>query len=274
MHIILGIDAGNYMCKVAGERALLKFRSNICDWFERHVEESFAGDDMEFDINGRRGYAGTIAMFEDEFGNGTRYGDSKAHDDAKIRVMLAIHRYITYYAPETTSVSLVTGQPISTHRPDEKQSIVNALVGHHTIDVNHSPYEIEIKNVAVAPEGSAAFWSLEQPVNGLVHILDIGSGTVNAATINECRHINSASATFNFGMETITAHSPETMANGIIRNVSKLKWQKHERVLVCGGAADAVTPYLQSHFPNAELMKEYIYANALGFYTLSQGAFA
>lgn len=273
MHIILGIDAGNHYVKVAGERSLMKFRSNICEWFERDIEEQFGDDDMEFTINNRRGYAGSIAMFEDEFGDGTRYGNTKAHDDAYTRILLAIHRYVSYFEHEATHISLVTGQPISRHKQDEKDTIIRSLVGHHTIDVNHMPYNITISNVAVAPEGSAAFWSILHSVTGTVRILDIGSGTINAATIHDSRHINKESDTFNFGMETISNQDHEKIATGIVRNITKLRWQQNDKVYVCGGAAEDLVPYIQNSFPNATLMENHLYANALGFYRLAQGAF-
>ena len=88
---MLGVDAGNHKGKVVGPFGVDSFKTNICDWFERNVEEKFGVDDMEFEIGNRKGFAGSIAEHEDDYGNGTRYGDSKAHEDTKIRVLLAIN---------------------------------------------------------------------------------------------------------------------------------------------------------------------------------------
>lgn len=282
--LILGIDAGNHMAKVMGPYGTDKFRTNICDWFERDVEESFGEDDMEFEINGRKGFAGTIALYEDEYGNGSMYGDTKAHEDTKIRVLLAINRYLNKYCPNVGNVSIVVGQPIKKHKEIEKNKIKEMLEGQHTIKVNDETRSFYIENVGVAPEGSAAFWSNQ--TKGLLRIIDIGSGTVNAATIIDKRHINTASDTFNFGMETVkNKEDYHTIARGIIRNTTKMKWNKSDKVLICGGIAEGIAPYIAEHYQNAEALiptfhngrevKVFspVFANAVGFYAIGKGAF-
>lgn len=282
--IILGIDAGNHMAKVVGPFGVDSFKTNICDWFERDVEETFGADDMEFDINGRKGFAGTIAQYEDQFGDGTRYGDTKAHDDNKIRVLLAINRYLSRYCPHIETVSIVTGQPIKQHKQDQKEYIISMLQGEHNIKVNNKDRKIIIENAAVAPEGSGAFWAF--PQMGTVRIIDIGSGTVNAATIIDNRHINTASTTFNFGVETVkNKEDYETIARGIIRNTTKLKWNKNDNVLICGGISQEICSHIREHYIEAEIINPSIqrangltplhpvFANAVGFYTIAKGAF-
>jgi len=282
--LILGIDAGNHRGKVAGPFGVDSFKTNICDWFERNVEETFGSDDMEFLINGRKGFAGSIAEIEDEFGNGTMYGDSKAHEDTKIRVLLAIHRYLERYCPHFERVAIVTGQPIKRHKPDEKKAISDMLKGKHEIKVNGKARTIYIEEVGVAPEGSASFWNIGEM--GTFRIIDVGSGTVNAATIIDKRHVNNASDTFNFGMETVKNKSDlDTVARGIIRNTTKLKWNKQDKIMICGGIAEGITPHLVEHYPHAEILvpglargngvKSYqpVFANAIGFYALAEGAF-
>lgn len=284
--IILGIDAGNHKAKIVGPFGVISFKTNICDWFERDVEESFGPDDMEFEIDGRNGFAGTIAQFEDEFGNGTRYGDSKAHEDTKIRVLLAIHRYLGRYCPHIEKVSFVTRQPIKRHKQAEKESIIAMLKGDHEVKVNGKIRKVLIEQVAVAPEGSGAFWALAQPSNGVIRVIDIGSGTVNAATIIDKRHINNASTTFNFGVETVANKGDvEKIARGIIRNTTKLKWSKNDKILICGGITEGISPYIIEHYINAEIINPTIhrgngvttlhpvFANAVGFYAIAKGAF-
>src|SRR5690606_22220871 len=73
--LILGVDAGNYRAKVAGPYGVDSYRTAICDWFERDIVESFADDDMEFHIGDRKGFAGTIAAYEDIYGTGSMFGD-------------------------------------------------------------------------------------------------------------------------------------------------------------------------------------------------------
>lgn len=50
------------------------------------------------------------------------YGDSKAHEDTKIRVLLAINRYLDRYCPHFENIAIVTGQPIKRHKQTEKNS--------------------------------------------------------------------------------------------------------------------------------------------------------
>ncbi|MFL0584740.1 ParM/StbA family protein [Solibacillus silvestris] len=282
--LILGIDAGNHMAKVMGAFGTDKFRTNICDWFERDVEETFGPDDMEFEINGRKGYAGTIALYEDEFGNGSMYGDTKAHEDTKIRVLLAINRYLDMYCSNVGRVSVVVGQPIKRHKESEKNKIKEMLIGQHTIKVNGKTRSFYIENIGIAPEGSAAYWS--RPQEGLIRIIDAGSGTVNAATIMDNRHVNTASDTFNFGAETVNNKNDySSLSRGIIRNTTKLKWNKSDKVLICGGISKGIAPYIIEHYPNAEILNpvfksgnevkilDAVFANATGFYKIAKGAF-
>jgi len=282
--LALGIDAGNHKAKVVGPFGSDSFKTNICDWFERDVEERFGSDDMEFEIGNRKGFAGSIAEIEDDYGNGTMYGDSKAHEDTKIRVLLAINRYLNRYCPHFENVSIVTGQPIKRHKPTEKNAICDMLEGPHTLTVNGTTRTITIDKVGVAPEGSGAFWS--KPEMGKVHIIDIGSGTVNAATIIDKHHVNNASSTFNFGVETVKNKDDlSAIARGIIRNTTQLKWHKDDKVLICGGISEGIAPFISEHYHNAEILTpgmnrgdglvvlHPVFANAAGFYTLAKGAY-
>lgn len=283
-NLIIGVDAGNHQAKVVGPFGHDAFKTNICDWFERDIEETFGPDDMEFLIDGRKGFAGSIAEHEDDFGGGGMYGETKAHDDAKIRILLALHRYINKYCPAIDEVFIVTGQPIKSHKPGEKEKIKKMLQGRHNFTVNGKQQTIFIEGVAIAPEGSGSFWS--KPMSGLMRILDVGSGTVNAATIKDKKHINNASDTFNFGMETVKNKDDVAgIARGIIRNTTKLKWQKSDPVFICGGIAEQIAPYIQDHYGQTELLKpcfKYqsgmqtlhpVYANAVGFYEIAKGVF-
>ncbi len=282
--LILGIDAGNHMAKVAGPYGMDSYRTAICDWFERDIVESHGADDMEFEIDGRKGFAGSIAVYEDEFGGASMFGDTKAHEDTKIRVLLAIYRYGKKYGIDITDVSLVTGQPIVSHKPTDKEAIQQMLVGLHTLKVNGESQTINIEETGVAAEGSGAYWS--NPEGGTVRIIDVGSGTVNAATIIDKRYINNASDTFNFGMETVNNKEDlASVARGIIRNTSRLKWHRNDSVYVCGGIAKDMLPFIQSHYGSAQLLQpmlqegntvtvaDPVYANSIGFYKLAKGAF-
>jgi len=280
--LILGIDAGNYSAKTAGPHGYDTYRTAICDWFARDVEEKHGDDDMEFELNGRRGFSGTIAANEDQFGTGAMFGESKAHDDTLIRVLLAIYRYRAKYYIGDQRVRLVCSQPIITHIPDEKAKLVKLLRGTHDFTVNGALQRITIEEVGVAAEGSVAY--LANPQAGEVRIIDIGSGTVNCATIRNKLHINNASTTFNFGMETVgnNASLPE-VARGIIRATTSLKWRKNNAVYVCGEVAPFILTDIQTHYSNARVMTPFlrtiggnisalppVFANAVGCYEVAR----
>lgn len=273
--MLLGIDAGNHKSKTAGIHGVDSYKTNICNWFERDIHETFGPDDMEFTINSRKGYAGSIAEHEDEYGNGTRYGESKAHEETLIRVLLAIHRYKEKYEPNAKDIYLVTGQPLISHKEDEKNKIIRMLKGSHQYEVNGKIQNINIQDVKVTPEGSGAFWANPQP--GLNRIIDVGSGTVNLATVSDFRHIHKSSGTMNIGMETMKNKTDlEGMARGIVQHTTKLKWNKNDRVMVCGGIANLIILHIRKHYPNAETLRagdeKPVYANAIGFYNLAKGA--
>lgn len=148
--------------------------------------------------------------------------------------------------------------------------------------VNGVKQRITIEEVGVAAEGSAAFWS--SPSRGTVRIIDIGSGTINCATIVDKRHINTASATFNFGMETAgeSVNLPE-IARAIIKATTQLKWRKGDVVYICGDAAGALLPYIIAHYGQAQVISPLlrlanggvevlapVYANAVGNYEIAR----
>ncbi|WP_252503301.1 ParM/StbA family protein [Sporosarcina sp. Marseille-Q4943] len=277
----LGIDAGNYRAKVAGPYGVDSYRTAICDWFERNIEEDFGEDDMEFAYNGRKGFAGTLASYEDQFGGGAMYGDSKAHDDTLIRTLLAAYRYTKKYCPDRGRFNLVVGQPIVSHKPKEKQKIIDLLQGSHFITINREDFHFYFDQVSVAAEGSGAFWA--SPKRGQIRIIDIGSGTVNMATLNHAKHINNASATFNYGVETAGGkENIDNIARAVIRSATQLKWRQSDTVFVCGGVASDILPLLAEHFTNIQPIIPQLnsysgtqihlptFANAVGFYELAR----
>lgn len=267
----LGIDAGNARVKVAGVQGVIDFDAALGEWRERNLVSQHGADDMEVEYQGRRYFAGSLARCESEFG-GTLMGDSKAHQEARIRALLAIARY------QVSECQIVTGQPIGRHGPEEKGRIINLLKGQHELTVNGKRHRVTISGVKVAAEGAAAFWSAPQP--GLIRIIDIGSGTVNCATVLDYRYVDRDSFTLLFGLNTNKSEDRAAMADGIAREALK-KWRRGDRVLLIGGGAEELAPHLQRYFPAAEIHRPAlngrqlhpIYANAIGYYALARGLY-
>ncbi|MGI5927783.1 MAG: ParM/StbA family protein [Thermacetogeniaceae bacterium] len=269
--MLLGIDAGNARVKVCGSAGAIDFDAALGEWRQRNLINDHGLDDMEVDYAGKRYFAGSLARCESEFG-GTMMGNSKAHEEARIRVLLAAARY------EASSCRIVTGQPIGRHSDSEKGRIVSLLRGTHSITVNGHRHRITITDVKVAAEGAAAFWSA--PQSGLVRIVDIGSGTVNCATIYFHRYVDRDSFTLPYGFDSTISTDRSAMADGIAREALK-KWSREDRVHIVGGGAESIAPHIQRHFRAAEVLRPSlngrqlhpVYANAIGYYHLARGLY-
>lgn len=271
--MILGIDAGNHEVKVAGPNGLDRFSSTIGEYRERNLNDVHGKDDIVFEYEGRKGFAGTLADAESEWG-GSIMGDSKAHEDAKLRILIALHRY----ARMNNTFDIIVGQPIGKHNAVEKETIKNMLRGSHEIIINGERRLFTIRRAEVAAEGVAAFWS--KPTNGLVRVIDVGSGTINCASLRNKRNIDKESFTITLGMNTVISSNPAEIARGIATQTSK-KWKPNDFVYVVGGAASELTPYIQQFYPQAtEVTPVFsgeqhhaVFANAIGFYTIGRGIY-
>lgn len=273
--MIVGIDAGNYEVKVVGPYGEDCFPSDLSEYRERNLVQCFSANDMVWEYNGRCGFAGTLARYEGEF-NGSMLGDSKAHEDCRIRVLLALHRYanMDYYR-------IVVGQPIGQHNQVEKEKIKDLLRGEHRITVNEALKRICIEHVEVAAEAGAAFWSA--PRDGLVHVLDAGSGTVNGATLVDRKYIDKDSWTLTFGANSTRTYDLPAMARAVATRAHM--WGKKDLVLTAGGIACELLPHIRTYFPRAEILRPRIqkgderqelhpkYANACGFYQIGRAVY-
>lgn len=273
--MFLGIDAGNARAKVAGPAGCIDFDAALGEYRQRNLTSSHGPDDMEIEYQGKRFFAGSLARNESEFG-GCLMGDSKAHADARLRVLIALARY------NAAEVSIVVGQPISRHTAEEKQKIKQMLQGCHDLTVNGLRHRIAILRCEVAAEGASAIWAAPAGAQaGLVHILDVGSGTVNGATVCDRRYVDRDSWTLSFGLHTNKSTDRSAMADGIAREALK-KWGRGDRVLLVGGGAEEIVNHIQRHFPGAEILRPVlhgqqlhpIYANSIGYYQIARGIYA
>lgn len=268
----LGIDAGNNEIKVMGQYGVDKFLSYLGEWRERKVGvDQFDKDDMEWEYNSKKGFAATLAERESDFKR-SMMGETKAHEDVLLRVLLALHRY-----SDKREHQIVVGQPIEKHEENEKNKIKDMLQGRHELTVNGIRKVIVIRRVEVAAEGASSFWC--EPINGLVRILDCGSGTINAATINNKRYIDKETFGINYGFNTNKTVNLEAMSEAIITKAHR--WNKSDHIRLIGGAAEQLAPYLKRHFHNLEVFYPPInnkrvhpvFANAIGFYNIARSVF-
>ncbi|MBD1379191.1 ParM/StbA family protein [Metabacillus arenae] len=270
--MILGVDAGNSEVKIAAKYGLIKFLSDIGEGRNINLEQVHGEDDMVFEYEGKYGFAGSLAKYESEF-VGSLMGDSKVHEDTKLRVLLGIHRYLTLNNVEEYNFQIIVGQPISKHTPLEKEGLRKLLQGKHVITVNEIKKKINIDKISVAAEAASSFWS--NPQNGLTRIIDVGSGTVNYASVLEGRFIDKESGTLNFGMNTNKSNNLQALVRGIAAETLK-KWNKEDNVFLVGGVAEAIKSPLKQYYPNVQVLQpifnrkiqDPIFANAISFYNI------
>ncbi|KJS84970.1 MAG: hypothetical protein JM58_09375 [Peptococcaceae bacterium BICA1-8] len=268
--MILGIDAGNSEVKVCGEFGVIQFPSDISEWRELKLKSEKFIHDIEWEYQGKRGFAGTLAQLEGEF-SGTQKGDTKAHEETLLRVLFALHNY-----SEHEHFKIVVGQPISQHTAGEKEKIKKLLLGNHEIKINGVERRFYINRVEVAAEEASSFWC--EPEDGLVRIIGVGAGTIGCATLFNKRYVDKESFSLNFGADTVRNLDYQALARKINNEAN---WDKGDRVKLIGGLAEHLFPYICDHYPKTKVMYPIIkgervhpiFCNCVGFYEIARGIY-
>lgn len=268
----LGVDAGNHNVKTVGEGGTDIFSSALGEPHDRKLRNESTLDDMVVEFKGTTYFAGTLAG-ESDLGSSTKE-ISKANDEVLIRVLLACVRY-----SKDTDYQLIVGQPIKSHSDDEKEKIIKMLQREHTIKVNGTTRLINIKNVRVAAEGASV--GLLSPIKGKYHILDVGSGTINWATVTydgeRVRFSDKASGTVGDGLSTLRTDNIEFITRSVCNTIGS-RWSKDEPVRIVGAAAREFAEPVRKYFPKADVFEpaveskklDPVYANAAAFYAIAR----
>lgn len=260
---VIAIDAGGSTTKFFDGKQLVIFPSQIgYDWRDRRIKSKYGDYDFEWSYEGQKGFAGTLAQHESDCSD-SRKGDSKAHPDARLRVLLALHQYAEGFVH-----NIVVGQPIGKHTDTEKKTIKDMLIGRHTLAVNSVPKTFLIDRCEVAAEGVTA--GLLIASNDLIRVIDIGSGTVNYGTLINRKLNDRGSFTLATGLETTLTNDKSAFARQIALRAIQGGWHANDKVYLCGGGAVVLVDELQSYFPNAKLIAgEAIEANVRAFYMIA-----
>lgn len=270
---ILGIDAGNDSVKVVGEGWTDVFPSKLGDAYDRALSSELRKNDMIVEFGGKQWFAGSLAG--DAELSSSKKGVSKANDEVLIRVLLAAFR-----ASSDTDYDIVVGQPIKSHRDSEKSKIIKMLKTKHTITVNGTTRVINFRDVKVAAEGASV--GLLTPQIGRYHILDVGSGTINWATVIHdgtlTRFTDKDSGTEEFGLSTLRQTGIEGITTYLYNNELEPRWKSSEPVRIVGAAAREFREPIRKYFPNAEVYEplvgtkyiDPVYANAAAFYAIAR----
>lgn len=259
------IDAGNRNTKFYDGKQLIKFPSAIgINELKRNLKGQCKTFDFEWEYEGRCGFAGTLAEDESEYAE-SRKDDSKAHFDALLRILIALHQFGV-----GIEFNIVVGQPIATHTEEEKTAIKKMLQRRHDLIINGIRKTIVIRQCEISPEGAAA--GLLVPGTGIVRVIDIGSGSVNYATLKDRQYINKSSFTFTEGMESKSNLQVAAFARQIGTKSINRKWGKGDAVYLCGGGAPAILPYLREEFfPACQLLEpDPFFSNVKAFYMIAR----
>lgn len=262
----VAIDAGNNSVKFHDGLKLISFPSNLGPWRERKVRGHFGNSDWEYELNGEKGFAGTLSENENELSE-PRSGLTKAHKDAKIRILLALHNY----ADTSEPIDIVVGQPIATHSVEEKEAIKSMLVGSHELVVNGDRRIITIRHCTVTIEGIVAGLIGADP-NGIIRVIDCGSGTINMGSISNGQFLDRDSDTIPKGMNNDIL--PKDLVEVITRKGIAKNWNATDRVRVLGGGAEIMLPYIKEEYPNATIVPNPGFANVIAFYEVARKLYA
>jgi plasmid segregation protein ParM len=265
---IQGVDWGNENIKIANRSGAHQLPANISPFRERKIIQKPGKFDVVIECDGVKKFAGTLAQMEGEWDS--RKGGTKAHEQAKLRLLIALH---LFGDDPNDEYEIIVGQPIDFH--NEKGKIKELVKGSHEIIVNGFTKKITIKKVEVAVEGPSALMS--NPQEGLIRVLDIGSGTINFGSLNNMRYVDRDSWTKTQGLATLKGESLEAIAEGIADEAT-MKWNLNDTVYVVGGGAKKLIEHLKAHFTNCELLHPIlndrlyspIFANAIGFYEVGR----
>lgn len=271
--MIVGLDPGAYETKLVTKEGAFKMLSCLGEYRNLKIEKKFLEEDIVYEHEGKKGFACRLAIKESLFKR-RMAGDTKAHEDALIRILIALHRFTN-----DTQFDLVVNQPIVKHTKD-KEKIIQMLKGKHSIKVNGHTKTFYINNVSVAPEGAIAYWAIEKSAN-FERIIDIGSGTVNAATIVDGEFIDLESFTLVFGANSEESYNIKDLAEAIKAECIIKRWKKTDEIRICGGVSPLIKDGLGGFFKKVEIIQPRIrvgngikqiapvYANAVGCYELA-----
>jgi plasmid segregation protein ParM len=261
--ITVAVDGGGSTVKFYDGQRLVRFPSAISyDWRKRNLEPTNRKPyDFDWEYRGEKGFAGELAQRESTMSE-TRKGNTKAHPEARLRILIALHQY------GATAVNLIVGQPIKTHTAEQKQAIKQMLIGRHEMKINDETKTIIINRCEVAPEGASA--GLLIPHNGTIRTIDIGSGTINCGTLMDRAFVDRQSFTIEDGMETVMSDDPTANAKTIFRACENRKWGRNDEVYALGGGSTDLYAALQNEFPRIQLIDDPVTANVRAFHLIGR----
>ncbi|AIF51983.1 ParM/StbA family protein [Pelosinus sp. UFO1] len=260
---VIAIDCGRDTLKAITGNRRASIKSTVGEPRELKI-----GDYGDYDviINGQRNFLGELAERESRFRR-EMVSRSKIHEDTAILSLTAI----ALLASET-DIRVVTGLPVEQHDQATKKEYINLLSGNHIITVNGQRHNIRLSedDIAVGIEGGGAYWARKNRYLNCI-VIDIGSRTVNVVCVFNGRFRDVDSFTLNYGcleLENAAENPGDMIASQLTRriyaDISKRLLSIKYPVLLAGGGAILLEPWLKQYYPTAETSEEPVWDNAIG----------
>jgi plasmid segregation protein ParM len=255
------IDNGRKWIKDYSIEGAKLIPSDLGEWHDRSGfrDTKYGEYDLEIIFDNQRFFGGSLAQYESTWKT-TMHTQTKTNVENLINILTALH-----LSMDSGKVKIITCQPIKVHTEENKKEIREMLLGEKTITINQVTKTFQIEDVLVACEGGVAAYSL-QSLPKQIRIIDLGSATVNFATINQGKFIRNESDTLFFGMETQEEINTERMAGRIISELSRRQWTPNDTVILVGGGAETFHPYIKKYFIKAQVHPNAIFANVIGMW--------
>lgn len=265
MQLIAPIDTGRDTIKLINKK---QFRSVVGDWQKRNLSNE---GDYEVTINDEKFFVGDLAISE-SITPREMTTESKIHSETKILFLTALYLTTTDENP-----IVITGVPITQFLPETKAEFEKLLFGCYDIKINdQTTRHFNINNITIVPEGAASFWYAlsknKQLEFGKKRIIDIGSRTINFATLNGKKYINKDSGTLSYGCLKLKDDkiTHEQLANKIIADLSQkwLEYNSDDVILLTGGGSLLIGEILKAHYKNCLQIENPVFANVEGYYRM------
>lgn len=265
---VIAIDNGGNSTCVVTKDAQEKFPSVKGFYGKRNLIEVSGKYDYIVEYKDEKYVMGTLAQYDCKYPL-QMHTDSKQHIFFYLSILVAIHQF------GYSNNYVVTPVPIFMHNEEEKNGIINELVGEHTITVNGYRKTFIIMDVKVAPETAVAFW-VQEP-RGKARFIDLGSRTIGyATTIHDngvTRFIDSESGTFKGkGLEALNSDYDQKSLADFICGRLVSTWSENDNIYLLGGGAldERLVSNIKRYFPKAQVMDNPQMVNAMGLYILGR----
>lgn len=264
--LTVGADIGKHKTKIKWKGGVRGHLSKIATYREIKDNLQLDENNLIFEYKNNSYLVGDLAERE-----GQNFLNSP--DLHKSNLVTLSNLLIELSRLPSTEFNIIVGNPFGINTQKERNSLKELLIGTKEFRVNDKPYRINVRNVGIAPEGLAAYYS--DASHDDCNIWDFGSTTIHAIAIRKRKLIDKRSHTFEDGFETMIDSNYEGLMQSL-KNQMEKKWNDGNKRMVCvGGKAPDMLNFIREYYPqsNATIHNNYEFANAIGLYEMGVVAY-